>query len=165
MKRKQDYPRYIALSSSNIIIYVYRPAHNLSVLIASASSVRLRRVFAITQSSQGFCLPHALSMKVEEIPDQTLVHWPLGYARMGVKRGFCAYAISSELPCGGFYILTSTKNASLIITEFLAMVYKNEKPRTASLCRGRAMLENDLNFICRCRVILMTSYRLSVHMT
>ena len=47
------------------------------------------------------------------------------------------------------YILTSTKNASLIITDFLAMIYKNEKPRTASLCRGWAMLENDFNFICR----------------
>ena len=46
-------------------------------------------------------------------------------------------------------ILTSTKNASLIITDFLAMVYKNEQPRTASLCRGWAMLENDLNLICR----------------
>ena len=34
------------------------------------------------------------------------------------------------------YILTSTKNASLIITDFLAMVYKNEQPRSASLCRG-----------------------------
>ena len=30
-------------------------------------------------------------------------------------------------------ILTSTKNASLIITDYLAMIYKNEKPRTASL--------------------------------
>ena len=74
MKRKQDYPHYIALSSSNIIIYVYRPAHNLSVLIAPASSVRLRRVFAITQSSQCFHLSQALSMEVEEISDQTLVH-------------------------------------------------------------------------------------------
>ena len=27
-------------------------------------------------------------------------------------------------------ILTSTKNASLIITDFLAMIYKNEQPRT-----------------------------------
>ena len=43
------------------------------------------------------------------------------------------------------YILTSTKNASLIITDFLAMIYKNEQPRTASLCRGWAMLENDFN--------------------
>ena len=30
-------------------------------------------------------------------------------------------------------ILTSTKKASLIITDFLAMIYKNEQPRTASL--------------------------------
>ena len=29
-------------------------------------------------------------------------------------------------------ILTSTENASLIITDFLAMIYKNEHPRTAS---------------------------------
>ena len=33
-------------------------------------------------------------------------------------------------------ILTSTKNASLIITDFLVMIYKNEQPRTASLCSG-----------------------------
>ena len=46
-------------------------------------------------------------------------------------------------------ILTSTKNASLIITDFLAMIYKNEQPRTASLCRGWAMLENEFNLICR----------------
>ena len=46
-------------------------------------------------------------------------------------------------------ILTSTKNASLIITDFLAMIYKNEQPRTASLCRGWAMLENDFNLINR----------------
>ena len=46
-------------------------------------------------------------------------------------------------------ILTSTKNASLIITDFLAMIYKNEQPRTAILCRGWAMLENDINLICR----------------
>ena len=30
-------------------------------------------------------------------------------------------------------ILTSTKNASLVITDFLAMVYKNEQPCTAYL--------------------------------
>ena len=47
------------------------------------------------------------------------------------------------------FILTSTKNASLIITDFLAMIYKNEQPPTASLCRGWAMLKNDLNLICR----------------
>ena len=35
------------------------------------------------------------------------------------------------------------KNASLIITDFLAMIYKNEQPHTASLCRGWTMLEND----------------------
>ena len=63
------------------------------------------------------------------------------------------------------YILTSTKNASLIITAFLAMIYKNEQPSTASLCRGWAMLENDFNLICRLRVIPMTSYWLNVHMT
>ena len=28
-------------------------------------------------------------------------------------------------------ILKSTKKASLIITDFLAMIYKNEQPRTA----------------------------------
>ena len=47
------------------------------------------------------------------------------------------------------YILTSTKNASLIITDFLAMIYKNEQPCTVSVCRGWAMLENDFNLICR----------------
>ena len=41
---------------------------------------------------------------------------------------------------GWVTILTSTKNASLIITDFLAMIYKNEQPHTASLCRGWAML-------------------------
>ena len=46
-------------------------------------------------------------------------------------------------------ILTSTKNASLIITDFSAMIYKNEQPRTASLCKGWAILENDFNLICR----------------
>ena len=63
-----------------------------------------------------------------------------------------------------FAIMMSTKNASLIITDFLAMIYKNEQPRTASLCRGWGMLENDFNLICRRRVIPMTSYRLNVHM-
>ena len=47
------------------------------------------------------------------------------------------------------HILTSTKNASLIITDFLAMIKENEQRRTASLCRGWAMLENDFNLICR----------------
>ena len=47
------------------------------------------------------------------------------------------------------YILTSIKNASLIITDVLAMIYKNEQPRTAFLCRGWEMLENDINLICR----------------
>ena len=46
-------------------------------------------------------------------------------------------------------ILTSTKNASLFITDFLAMIYKNEQPRYASLCRGWAMFENDFYLICR----------------
>ena len=45
------------------------------------------------------------------------------------------------------------------------MIHKNEQPRTASLCRGWAMLENDVNLIWRWRVIPMTSYRLNVHMT
>ena len=62
-------------------------------------------------------------------------------------------------------ILTPTKNASLIITDFLAMVYRNEQLRTASLCRGWTMLVNDFNLICRYRVIQMTSYRLNIHMT
>ena len=62
-------------------------------------------------------------------------------------------------------ILTSTKNASLIITDFLAMIKENEQWRTASLCRGWAMLENEFNLICRWRVIPMTSCRLNVHMT
>ena len=47
------------------------------------------------------------------------------------------------------YILTSTKNASLIIPDFLAMKHKNGQTHTASLCRGWAMLENDFNLICR----------------
>ena len=45
------------------------------------------------------------------------------------------------------YILKSTKNALLIITDFLAMIYKNEQPRFTSLIRGRTMLENDLIYI------------------
>ena len=48
-----------------------------------------------------------------------------------------------------YYILTLTKNASLIITDFLAIIYKNDQPRTASLCRGWAIWENDFNLICR----------------
>ena len=64
-----------------------------------------------------------------------------------------------------WFILTSTKNASLIITDFLAIIYKTEQSRTASLCRGYAMLENDFNLICRWPVIPMTSYSLNVHMT
>ena len=62
-------------------------------------------------------------------------------------------------------ILTSTKNASLIITDVLAIIKGNEQWRTASLCRGWAMLENDFYLICRWRVIPMTSYRFNVHMT
>ena len=56
-------------------------------------------------------------------------------------------------------------NVSFIITDFLLMIYENEQPRTASLCRDWAMLENDFNVICRWRVIPMTSYRLNGHMT
>ena len=41
----------------------------------------------------------------------------------------------------GQHILTSTKNTSLIITDFLSMIYENEQPRTASLCRGWTMFE------------------------
>ena len=48
-----------------------------------------------------------------------------------------------------YCILTSAKNASLIIIDFLAMIKENEQRRTASLCRGWAMLENDFNLICR----------------
>ena len=62
-------------------------------------------------------------------------------------------------------ILTSTKKASLIITDFLAVIKENEQRRTSSLCRGWAMFENDFNLICRRRAIPMTSYRLNVHMT
>ena len=47
------------------------------------------------------------------------------------------------------HILTSTKNASLIITDFLVVIKENEQRRTSSLCRGWAMLENDFNLICR----------------
>ena len=46
-------------------------------------------------------------------------------------------------------ILTSTKDASLIITDFLAMICKNEQPRTGYLCRGLAMLKNDFKLKCR----------------
>ena len=34
----------------------------------------------------------------------------------------------------------------------LTHYHKNEQPRTASLCRGWAMLENDFNLICMWRV-------------
>ena len=44
------------------------------------------------------------------------------------------------------------------------MIYKNEQPRNASLCRGWAMFENDFNLIWW-RVNPMTSYRLNFHMT
>ena len=46
-------------------------------------------------------------------------------------------------------ILTLTKNASLLSTDFLAMIYKNEQPRTTFLCRACSMLESDFNLICR----------------
>ena len=39
--------------------------------------------------------------------------------------------------------LTLTKHASLITTDFLAMIYKNEQPSFAYLCRGLTRLEND----------------------
>ena len=48
-----------------------------------------------------------------------------------------------------FHLLTSTKNAPIIITDFLATIYKKEQPRIASLCRGWAILKNDFNLICR----------------
>ena len=47
------------------------------------------------------------------------------------------------------YILTSTKNASLIISDFLAVTHKNEQPRTAYLCKDWTRLENDINLTCR----------------
>ena len=89
---------------------------------------------------------------------------------LGMKTSYCD---NSSKSCEGINwscsrmsnILTSTKNASLIITDFLAMVKENGQWRTASLCRGWAVLENDFNLICRWRVIPMTSYRLTVHMT
>ena len=50
-----------------------------------------------------------------------------------------------------FYFMYTdvNKNASLIISDFLAMIYKNEQPRTAYLCKGLARLENDFNLTCR----------------
>ena len=77
------------------------------------------------------------------------------------NEGILQARVQTDLKC----ILTSTKNASLIITDFLVMIYKNEQPRTASLCRGWEMLENDFDLICRWRPFPMTSYRLKGHMT
>ena len=53
------------------------------------------------------------------------------------------YGLIQTMHTRGPYILTSTKNASLIITDFLAMIIENAQRHTASLCRGWAMLEND----------------------
>ena len=39
--------------------------------------------------------------------------------------------------------LTLPKHASLITTDFLAMIYKNEQSSFAYLCRGLTRLEND----------------------
>ena len=40
--------------------------------------------------------------------------------------------------CCPVHIYTDVnKNASLIITDFLTMVYKNKQPQPAYLCRGR----------------------------
>ena len=68
----------------------------------------------------------------------------------GVYKQLTIYTICS-LAAKLYYIQTSTKNASLIITYFLTMIYKTEQPHTASLCRGWAMLENDFNLIRRSR--------------
>ena len=64
-----------------------------------------------------------------------------------IKRHICD--VKNSQPGHDLPILTSTKNASLIITDFLAMIKENEQRRTASLCRDWAMLENDFNLICR----------------
>ena len=61
-------------------------------------------------------------------------------------------------------ILTSTTNASLIITDFLAMVAKMNS-HIQIIGRGWTRLENDFNMTCRWRVIPMTSNRLNLHMT
>ena len=61
-------------------------------------------------------------------------------------------------------ILTSTKNDSLIITDYLAMVTKMNS-HIQIIGRGWTRLEKDFNLTCRWRVIPMTSNRLNVHMT
>ena len=61
-----------------------------------------------------------------------------------IYRIFGKYSLLTYL-----HILTSTKNASLIITDFLAVIKENEQRCNASLCRGWAMSENDFNLICR----------------
>ena len=61
-----------------------------------------------------------------------------------ISQLFCSFPQQNDFKT----ILTSTKNASLIVTDFLAMIDENEQPRTASLCRGWAMLENDFILIC-----------------
>ena len=64
-----------------------------------------------------------------------------------------------------YFYTDVNKNALLIISDFLAMLYKNKQPRLAYLCNCWTRYENDFNLISRLFVILMTSYKFYVHMT
>ena len=62
------------------------------------------------------------------------------------------------------YTDVNKKNASLIISDFLAMLYKNEQPRKAYLCKCWTRLENDIYLACRWHFNLMTLYMFNVDM-
>ena len=46
-------------------------------------------------------------------------------------------------------IYTDVNKKRLTHDDFVVMMYKNEQPITAYLCRGWVRLENDFNLICR----------------
>ena len=88
---------------------------------------------------------YCLAVKERDICTPILLE-TFNHSDTGLKNMFTHYCRYKDFHV---YILKSTKNASLLITDFLAMMYKNEQPRTRYLCRGWAMLVNDFKLKCR----------------
>ena len=69
---------------------------------------------------------YCLAVKERDICTPILLE-AFNHSDTGLKNMFTYYCrYVQRFSC----ILTSTKNASIIITDFLAMLYKNEQPRT-----------------------------------
>ena len=86
---------------------------------------KMHKIVFFSENSQNMCVPSLLKM-FRPVTGNTLIFYLVSVSYTDVNL-----------------------NAPLIITDFLAMIYIYEQPRTASLNIGWAILENDCNLICR----------------